>query len=80
MSYVRSTILSSKCFQSGPLGGFGDTALEVLRKIASQRAIQDDVHTAVALRRICMDISLALQRAQASAVLHRGVAVDCMYY
>ena len=52
----------------------------MLRKIASQRAIQDDVHTAVALRRICMDISLVLQRAQASAVLHRGVAVDCMYY
>ena len=76
----KANNLIFKVFAVGSFGGFGDAALEVLRKIASQRAIQDDVHTAVALRRICMDISLALQRAQASAVLHRGVAVDCMYY
>ena len=76
----KANNLIFKVFAVGSFGGFGDAALEVLRKIASQRAVQDDDHTAVALYRICMDISLVLQRAQASAVLHRGVAVDCMYY
>ena len=69
-----------KVFAVGSFGGFSDVALEVLRKIASQRAVQDDVHANIALRRLCMDISLTLQRAQASAVLHRGVATNCMYF
>ena len=55
-------------------------AMEVLRKIALQRAVQDDVCDSVALRRMCMNISLVLQRAQASAVLHRGYATNILYF
>ena len=58
----KANNLIFKVFVVGSFGGFGDAALEVLRKIASQRAVQDDdVHTAVELYRICMVISLVLR-------------------
>ena len=58
-------------FVVGSHGGFGEGAELILQHLASRKAIKENLDYSIALERLRIKFSIAVQKAQASAILSK---------
>ena len=67
-------------FVCGSLGGFGEDALRVIKKIGKALGAAQGLHPSVSIDRLRKRISFVIQKAQATSILRRGHLSNVMMY